>query len=85
MVLTCATAASDPSMKSNRITIHEHWHVLYRQLDETPIRYLQPGSGKAQTRYLWTSNFPGATVFYHWHNGRSTAGMTGLFEPPQAR
>jgi transposase len=59
---------------------YEHWHALYRQIDETPIDYLKPGSGKAQTGYLWTSNIPGGTVFYHWHNGRDTDGMTGLFE-----
>lgn len=32
---------------------YEHWGALYRQIDETPIHYLQPGSGKAQTGYLW--------------------------------
>jgi len=59
---------------------YEHWGALYRQIDETPIRYLQPGSGKAQTGYLWTSNIPGGTVFYHWHDRRDAKGMTGLFE-----
>jgi transposase len=59
---------------------YEHWGALYRQIDETPIRYLQPGSGKAQTGYLWTSNIPGGTVFYHWHDGRDAKGMTGLFQ-----
>lgn len=28
---------------------YEHWRAIYRQIDETPIKYLQPGSGKAQT------------------------------------
>lgn len=59
---------------------YEHWCALYRQIDETPIDYLKPGSGKAQTGYLWTSNIPGGSVFYHWHEGRNTDGMTGLFE-----
>ena len=59
---------------------YEHWRALYRQIDETPIDYLKPGSGKAQTGYLWTSNIPGGSVFYHWHEGRNTDGMTGLFE-----
>jgi transposase len=59
---------------------YEHWRALYRQIDETPIEYLKPGSGKAQTGYLWTSNIPGGSVFYHWHEGRNTDGMTGLFE-----
>jgi transposase len=59
---------------------YEHWRALYRQIDETPIHYLKPGSGKAQTGYLWTSNIPGGTVFYHWHDGRDVGGMDGLFE-----
>jgi len=59
---------------------YDHWRALYRQIDETPIDYLQPGSGKAQTGYLWTSNIPGGTVFYHWHDGRDAKGMTGLFK-----
>ena len=57
----------------------EHWRSSYRQLDETPIRYLQPGSGKAQTGYLWVSNILGGSVFFHWHDGRDTDDMTGLF------
>jgi transposase len=63
---------------------YEHWGALYRQIDETPIHYLQPGSGKAQTGYLWTSNIPGGSVFYHWHDGRDAEGMTGLFEKAEA-
>jgi len=62
---------------------YEHWRALYRQIDETPIDYLKPGSGKAQTGYLWTSNIPGGSVFYHWHDGRDAEGMTGLFEEVQ--
>jgi transposase len=58
---------------------YEHWRSPYRQLDETPIRYLQPGTGKAQTGYLWTSNIPGGSVFFHWHQGRDAAGIDALF------
>jgi transposase len=63
---------------------YEHWRALYRQIDETPIKYLQPGSGKAQTGYLWTSNIPGGSVFYHWHDRRDAGGITGLFEKTEA-
>ena len=28
---------------------YEHWRARYRQLDETPINYLEPGNGKART------------------------------------
>lgn len=58
----------------------EHWRCRYRQIDETPIRYLQPGTGKARLGYLWTSNIPGGSVFYHWHNGRGAAGLDELFD-----
>ncbi len=58
---------------------YEHWRSPSRQLDETPIRYLEPGTGKAQTGYLWTSNIPGGSVFYHWHEGRDAKGIDALF------
>ena len=59
---------------------YEHWRCPYRQIDETPIRYLEPGTGKAQLGYLWTSNIPGGSVFFHWHDGRDAAGLDALFE-----
>lgn len=58
---------------------HEHWRSRYRQFDETPVDYLEPGSGRAQTGYLWTSNIPGGTVIYHWRAGRDAGGITELF------
>lgn len=60
---------------------HEHWRSGYRQFDETPIDYLEPGSGKAQAGYLWASNIPGGSVFYHWRAGRDVGGVTALFGP----
>ena len=42
----------------------------YLQLDETPVRYLVPGSGKAQQGYLWVAKVPGGSLFYHWGIGR---------------
>jgi transposase len=59
---------------------YEHWRCPYRQIDETPIRYLEPGTGKAQLGYLWTSNIPGGSVFFHWHDGRDVTGIDALFE-----
>jgi hypothetical protein len=62
----------------------EHWRSPYRQLDETPIRYLEPGTGRAQIGYLWTSNIPGGSVFFHWHEGRDATGIDALFaEDPE--
>ncbi len=65
-----------------RAVQYEHWRCPYRQIDETPIRYLEPGTGKAQLGYLWTSNIPGGSVFYHWHGGRDAKGLDALFEKP---
>ena len=48
----------------------------YVQVDETPIRYLEPGHGQAKLGYLWTAFRPGrqgGAVFYHWETGRSAA------------
>jgi transposase len=59
---------------------YEHWRCTYRQLDETPINYLEPGSGKARTGYLWVSNIPGGSVLYHWRKGRDQGGITDLFD-----
>jgi transposase len=60
-------------------TIREqHRQSGYLQIDETPIRYLQPGHGKTRTGYLWTSNLPGKSVFYHWREGRDQGGITDL-------
>ena len=42
----------------------------YLQVDETPVRYLVPGSGKAQQGYLWVASAPGGSLFYHWGIGR---------------
>ena len=59
---------------------HEHWRCTYRQLDETPINYLEPGHGKTKTGYLWVSNIPGGSVLYHWRKGRDQGGITDLFD-----
>jgi transposase len=42
----------------------------YVQVDETPIKYLAPGKGKAAQGYLWTAHRPGGDTVYHWHAGR---------------
>jgi len=49
----------------------------YTQIDETPIRYLDPGTGKAPQGYLWVVNVPGGSLFYHWGIGR---GLEALAE-----
>ena len=41
------------------------------QIDETPIRYLDPGHGATSQGYFWVSRTPDGTVVYHWQAGRS--------------
>lgn len=43
----------------------------YVQVDETPIRFLEPGYGRARQGYFWASSRPGGDVFYRWETGRA--------------
>ena len=44
---------------------------VYLQVDETPIRYLDPDRpGKAQQGYLWAYSAPGADVLFDWQTTR---------------
>jgi hypothetical protein len=42
----------------------------YMQIDETPVSYLDPGSGKTRKGYLWVYYAPGKGVVLKWHPGR---------------
>ncbi len=42
----------------------------YLQVDETPVRYLVPGCGKASRGYMWVVSDPQGSLFYHWGVGR---------------
>jgi hypothetical protein len=43
------------------------------QVDETPIRDLEPGHGKTRQGYLWTCHRPGGDAIYHWQTSRAAA------------
>lgn len=43
----------------------------YVQIDETPIKYLKPGAGKACQGYFWAVHAPGGDTVYHWKTGRA--------------
>lgn len=45
----------------------------YVQVDETPIRYLDPGGGRCKLGYFWTVLNPKRGVFYHWEPSRAAA------------
>jgi transposase len=38
----------------------------YVQVDETPIKYLEPGHGKTRQGYFWAGSRPGGDVVYRW-------------------
>lgn len=42
----------------------------YVEADETPVRYLAPGTGKAQLGYLWAYRVPGGDTLFDWRAGR---------------
>jgi transposase len=43
----------------------------YVQIDETPVRYLAPGTGKSQQGYLWACAKPKGDVIFHWKTTRA--------------
>jgi len=43
----------------------------YIQMDETPIRYLDPGNGKTQLGYLWVTGKPGGDTVFRWRTSRA--------------
>jgi len=43
----------------------------YIQMDETPIRYLDPGNGKTRTGYLWVTGKPGGDSIFRWKTSRA--------------
>ena len=45
----------------------------YVQIDETPIRYLEPGHGKTKLGYLWTYGVPKEDVVFHWETSRAAS------------
>jgi transposase len=50
----------------------------YLQVDETPIRYLDPGNGKTGQGYLWVAHRPGGDVLYEWHTTRAASCLERL-------
>jgi transposase len=45
----------------------------YVQVDETPIKYLEPGHGRTKQGYFWTASRPQGDVFFRWETSRVTA------------
>jgi transposase len=43
----------------------------YAQIDETPVRYLEPGHGRTKLGYFWTAHRPGGDTVYTWDTSRA--------------
>lgn len=55
----------------------------YVQADETPIDFLQPGTGRAQTGYLWTYHAPGEElILYDWQASRAHDCLDAILKAP---
>jgi transposase len=50
----------------------------YVQIDETPIRYLEPGNGKTKLGYLWTYGAPKEDVVFHWETSRAATCLENI-------
>jgi hypothetical protein len=51
--------------------VHRSNGRRYLQVDETPIRYLEPGHGQTKQGYLWAYSRPGGDVFFDWQTSRA--------------
>lgn len=47
------------------------WGDGYAQVDESVIKYLDPGAGRAQHGYFWTIKRPGGDAAFHWATTRA--------------
>ena len=50
----------------------------YVQIDETPIRYLEPGHGKTKHGYLWTYGAPREDVVFQWETSRAATCLENI-------
>jgi transposase len=52
----------------------------YVQVDETPIRYLDPGGGKTGLGYLRVAHRPGEDVLFEWYTTREAKCLDKLIQ-----
>ncbi len=52
----------------------------YLQVDESPVKYLDPGSGKCGQGYLWLYNVPTEGVLYQWHPSRAARCLDSVLD-----
>jgi len=61
----------------------EAWANGYLQIDETPIRYLDPGFGKTRQGYLWAYHAPGQAIVFDWRTGRGSDSLKAMLRDYQ--
>ena len=67
-------------------TLHPLYKILgaklrqsdYLKIDETPIRCLEPGNGKAATGYFWVYHHAEHGVLYDWHKSRANTCLDSI-------
>ncbi len=50
----------------------------YVQVDETPIKYLDPGHGSTRQGYFWTAHRPGIGAVYQWETSRAASCLRNI-------
>ena len=67
-------------------TLHPLYKILgaklrqsdYLKIDETPVRCLEPGNGKAATGYFWVYHHAEHGVLYDWHKSRANTCLDSI-------
>jgi transposase len=60
-----------------RTEVRQH---TYLQIDETPVRYINPGNGVCSKGCLWVYNVPRNLVLFEWHTGRGHECMETMLD-----
>ena len=54
----------------------------YLQVDETPIKYLEPGAGQAQKGFFWAYSNPKGDVLFDWRTSRGHECLLEMLKKP---
>jgi hypothetical protein len=73
-------------------TLHPLYKILgvkfrqtdYLKIDETPIRCLEPGNGKAATGYFWVYHHAEHGVLFDWHKSRANTCLDSVLIDQEA-
>lgn len=52
----------------------------YLQVDESCVKYIDPGSGVAQSGYLFAYHAPNTGILFEWHRGRGAEHLQSMLE-----